>query len=123
MERGNMLRESCGCDFEWENCTNEKCQFGLVDLPEDLKVWVTAYKVTREFGGHEEGGWWFDRFEPIETVPCKNKYSAEIQEELSKEYEHMRHGRLDSVLGGTEIAVNIERERFEDATKERPIYE
>lgn len=32
-------------------------------------LYVNAYAVTRHFGGREEGGWWFDRGEPLASVP------------------------------------------------------
>jgi len=32
-------------------------------------VYVNAYAVTRHYGGPEEGGWWYNRGEPLASVP------------------------------------------------------
>ena len=29
---------------------------------------ITLYELTREFGGHEEGGWWYDDWNAIDTL-------------------------------------------------------
>ncbi|WP_257132866.1 hypothetical protein [Bacillus thuringiensis] len=100
-----------------------QCGEEYVNAPEDMKVYVSAYKVTREFGGHEEGGWWFNWYTCLETIPCKNKFSDEIKEDLLKEYEGVKHGDIYSVLGGADIEVFIERRPAENETKQKPIYE
>lgn len=124
--------ETCGGNFygmwneagtERIKCTNPDCENGKVDYPEDMKVYVTAYEVTRHFGGHEEGGWWYNNLSAIETIPCKNKYSGEIQEDLEEEYENRKEGNIYSVLGGTDVTVYIEKRPCENETKEAPIYE
>lgn len=99
------------------------CGLGFVKGDDNMKVYVNVYKVTRHFGGHEEGGWYFNWYECIECVPTKNKYSDDICEELEKQYEHMKRGDIYSVLGGTDIIVNIEKSMKESETKERPYYE
>ena len=33
------------------------------------RVYVNAYEVTREYGGPEEGGWYYDAGEPMASVP------------------------------------------------------
>jgi len=37
----------------------------------DALLYVNAYQVTRHFGGHEEGGWWYNHHEPIASIPVK----------------------------------------------------
>ena len=37
-----------------------------------MKNFINVYAVTREFAGHEEGGWWFNDFECIKTVQCED---------------------------------------------------
>lgn len=34
-------------------------------------MYVNAYEVTREFGGPEEGGWYFNQRSPIASIPIK----------------------------------------------------
>ncbi|HFK1435116.1 TPA: hypothetical protein ACGXNJ_005270 [Bacillus cereus] len=102
-------------------CT--ECNGGAIQAPEDMKVYVSVYKVTREFGGYEEGGWYYDRYTCLETIPCKNKFSDEIKEDLLKEYEDVKHGDISSVLGGADVQAFIERRPAENETREKPIYE
>lgn len=99
------------------------CDHGYVEAPEDMKVYVSVYKVTREFGGHEEGGWYYDRYTCLETIPCKNKFSDEIKNDLLEEYKDVKHGNITSVLGGADVQAYIERRPAENETRERPIYE
>jgi hypothetical protein len=134
-----MLRELCPvCDgtlhfpeyesdqshkvLKWHECVH--CdENGYTPAEENLKVYVNVYLITRHFGGYEEGGWYWNKAVCVETVPCKNKYSDEIQEDLKKEYEHANDGNIYSVLGGTEVAVYIERAMKESESLEAPQYE
>jgi hypothetical protein len=34
-------------------------------------MWVNAYKVTRQYGGPEEGGWWYNDRSPLTSIPIK----------------------------------------------------
>jgi hypothetical protein len=68
-----------------------------------------VYAVTRHYGGPEEGGWWFDWMEHIESVPVKPEKAERIYKKLS------------SLNPGNEI-IN-ERYPFEYQTKARPHYE
>lgn len=90
---------------------------------ESEKVYVNVYEVTRRFGGHEEGGWWYNWYECLECVPCKEKYSDEIKNDLWEEYKHLQYGDIYSVLGGVKIEVCIENKRCESETVKRPHYE
>lgn len=77
-----------------------------------IKKYVTVYQVTRSFGGHEEGGWYFDRFEPVETIEVKgNRYDKmdnkmrKIICRLEDKYRNKAYGDISSVLGGGEYSV------------------
>jgi hypothetical protein len=86
--------------------------------------YVTAYEVTRHYGGPEEGGWWYNRYDPIETRPVHNQ--AEVEATiglLHRLYDGRAHGSIYSVLGGVEVHVLVESEPREWATTERPRYE
>lgn len=108
--------ESTGCEvFDEEEVP--------ASLPEDLKVYVNVYRVTRHYGGPEEGGWWYNHFECVECVPVRNKNATTLRQDLEIEYADMKQGDIYSVLGGTEVDVRIERTRCESETRERPFYE
>jgi hypothetical protein len=38
-------------------------------------LYLNAYRVSRAFGGREEGGWYFDAGEPIASIPIKTEVS------------------------------------------------
>lgn len=120
---GWKFEKSKGWYWEEGQCTNENCDEGRIPLDENEKVYVNVYSVTRHFGGHEEGGWYYDWFECLETIPCKNKFSSEIQEDLESEYKDQKRGDISSVLGGVDIVVYIENTIAKSQTKERPYYE
>lgn len=69
------------------------------------KKFVSVYEVTRHFGGHEEGGWWYDKYECLETVPTKKENVETVTKHLEKEYSHMEHGDIGHVNGGVKIVV------------------
>ncbi len=82
---------------------------------------VTAYEVTRHFGGPEEGGWWYDWYEPIDTVPTSDP--ASMVEVFKTKYEDRVQGDRFSVLGGVAVSVIIEDQPAESRSTEKPHYE
>ena len=89
-----------------------------------MKKYVNVYEVTREFGGHEEGGWWFNWYEFLDTVECKSeKEINDMQEKMYEKYQDHAYGNINSVNGGLEIRVLIESKPREYETTERPFYE
>jgi len=34
-------------------------------------LYVNAYSVTRHYGGSEEGGWYYNQYEPLASIPIK----------------------------------------------------
>ncbi len=89
----------------------------------DNKVYVNVYEVTRHYGGAEEGGWYYDWYECLECVPCRENNAEKIKDELWEEYKGMKYGDISSVLGGVDIMIYIEEKRCESQTLERPYYE
>ena len=108
-------------EIECEECNGDR--FKEIPIGEDEIVYVNIYSVTREYGGPEEGGWWYNRLSCIESIPVKNKNSELMEEESEKEYEKLKYGNIYSVLGGRDIEVIIEEKPKQSETKERPHYE
>jgi hypothetical protein len=108
----------------YEEC--EKCNgdgFISIPFPQDGQVFVNVYSITREYGGPEEGSWYYNDYNCIKTVQCLNSESAELRQELEKEYESYKYGNIYSVLGGRDIEVRTEFEEAASETKDRPVYE
>ena len=85
---------------------------------------LNVYSITRHFGGHEEGGWWFDWYECEEVFPVRDKEQGEqLKQWLFEQHKGKAYGDISSVLGGVEILVLLEDEPKKSETKERPYYE
>lgn len=85
--------------------------------------YVSVYEVTRERGGHEEGGWWYDHHALIYSVPTDGT-AKDV--DLCLAFLATRfhdQGDIGSVLGGTAYLITAEPERGLHETKERPTYE
>ena len=92
-------------------------------LPADQLVFVNVYYVTREYGGPEEGGWYYNQSNCVESVPVQNQYSEQMAEYMKEKYAMYAYGNIYSVLGGQEVDVAIEMEPAASETRERPHYE
>lgn len=69
--------------------------------------YVNVYSMSREYGGPEEGGWWFDTWEPVASVPCEEDKIEETKARLSKSFP--KTGSRNSVAQRTEdFAVCVE---------------
>lgn len=87
---------------------------------------VNAYAVTRNYGGPEEGGWWYDSGEPLASIPCisDEEISAaldQIKRILGPDYAGRR--TRYSVIGDTNIVTSIEDAFAASWPAEVPHYE
>lgn len=89
---------------------------------------LSQYRVTREYGGPEEGGWWYDRytFERVHLRGSPKRHQKPKSREASfytKAGKEVTVGRC-SVLGDEGDVVFLwEKRAGERATKYRPHYE
>ena len=91
-----------------------------VEIKNEIRF-VTAYEVTRHYGGPEEGGWYYNWYDPIDTVPTSKP--EEMVEEFKTRYEDRVQGDIYSVNGGTAVSVIIEDEPAGMKSTEIPHYE
>lgn len=78
---------------------------------------INVYAVSRNYGGPEEGGWWWDSGEPIASVPIDDNtlidHIAEVKKHLIEKLEPVyktssgRIGRY-SVAGGADVEAYVE---------------
>lgn len=84
--------------------------------------WVNAYEVFRQYGGPEEGGWWFDSGEPVASKRFNREETARVYaDQLRKQFP--RTDKRYSVLGGEDYQVCIEPHPARSYPTERPHYE
>jgi hypothetical protein len=87
--------------------------------------WLNAYHVTRQFGGPEEGGWWYNDREPLES--CKIETDDQIDPlmaTLITKHAHLHDERpLGSVLSGGKVEILTENHPGRHTPERVPHYE
>lgn len=78
--------------------------------------YVNVYEVTREYGGPEEGGWWYNDYECIYTEKVEKEQAEKTKNKLRAEYGEYSYGDIYSAAGGMEIVVLVEDEEGERDT-------
>jgi len=90
-----------------------------------LPLYIVTLGISRNYGGPEEGGWWYD-WTDVEDVKRVWGWQAARNaiRKLKEDYPNSRYGR-GSVLGGVdfEIRLSSDPEEIEDwQSTERPYY-
>ncbi|EJW14063.1 hypothetical protein M5X00_26415 [Paenibacillus alvei] len=88
----------------------------------EIMVWVNVYTITREYGGAEEGGWYYDWRKLSDSQLCKYEDAENIEASMREKYGE-GEGNISSVLGGYEIDICIEGSRGASRSTCRPHYE
>lgn len=87
-------------------------------------VYANVYSVTRHYGGCEEGGWWYNHYEPIGSIKIDPSWDRQIVgETLNRLYADHKEGDIYSVLGGTDVSIIFENHFAEAQPQSRPRYE
>lgn len=91
---------------------------------------VNVYDRDREYGGPEEGGWWYDTGRFLKSRPCRSKdeaeeFAARWQRFLDTVHNKPRGSRanLNSVLCEGKLCCSVQRYPGEDYPEVRPHYE
>lgn len=93
----------------------------------EIMIYINAYTVQRCYGGPEEGGWWFDTGEPIESLELPDD-ATDNQIDAAKADLRGRHGWESphsrySVLGGLDFEIYVESHPAEIFPATWPHYE
>lgn len=90
-----------------------------------IVAYVSVYKVHRCYGGPEEGGWYYDAYEHICSMPLRIHEGIKdvhaVMDFLRPRFKST--GDLGSVAGGDVYDFYLEAEPGENQTRERPRYE
>lgn len=121
----SVLARQWGCDAAVHRADFEDLPH--VDLsvdPNNRRNYVTAYTVERHWGGPEEGGWYYDWHDFLDTVLVADL--AEDQQEahrqaLAEKYENLANGVLRDPEG-REVRVFFERYPGEFRSTVTPAY-
>lgn len=90
------------------------------------RYYVNTYMHDRSYGGPEEGGWYYDVYEALDSIPCKSKDECErMREAAEKDAEAENKGRppVSSVMSRGRLVVRVEDHPAEDHPRHRPHYE
>ena len=86
-------------------------------------MYVNVYEIDREYGGPEEGGWWYDSGRVIESHPVHSKIAEEqLTEALANRYPNT-HTVGNVLYSGGDYRVCVERSPGKDYPEYAPHYE
>ena len=86
-----------------------------------MAIYVNVYEITRHYGGPEEGGWWFNSGNPIESRIVATMEDAEALREEFEDKHGPGWGNIFSVAGGAKIDVLIQ-DHFAQEFPSEPVY-
>lgn len=88
---------------------------------------ISEYTVDRSYGGPEEGGWWYDDYQPtgrIIAVEPDKALAHFCARTLTEREARLKQGPdRSSVIGTPDIVFLAEDDVGENRTVERPFYE
>lgn len=89
------------------------------------KHYVNVYLVNRHYGGPEEGGWWFEAGEVIESFCCNSEEEClkMKQELLTGEYSNKGRAPLSSTQCAGVYWIKVEADWGKDFPTKNPCYE
>jgi len=92
-------------------------------------AYVNVYLHSLGYGGSEEGGWYYDVYEPVKSYKVRSiGEGRELIEKLKDEYPNLNEGKDEegrsytSVIAGDSYEAYVEDKKFESATKSKPVY-
>lgn len=89
-----------------------------------LGVWVNVYTVSRSFGGREEGGWCYMKFECERSQQVGFWEAESLRHHWETQYRiSHKWGNLYTKSGGQDVVVLIEKRRAASRTRCKPRYE
>lgn len=97
-----------------------------------MKKYVNAYSVDRSYGGPEEGGWWYDAGELLESQSCHaddeealesliEDAKADLRKKYGPEFEGIPHRNYTN--GGPNLEIYVEDHPGENFPERKPHYE
>ena len=90
---------------------------------EEPTHWVGLYHVERQYGGPEEGGWWYDCFYHVLSIPAWGEDDARQQWSRLQQRTLKPERPLSSMLSDGEARVIFEERPGQYETTEVPHYE
>lgn len=108
------------CNFCFKEIRNKYVKAGICPA-----FYVVAYEIARLYGGPEEGGWYYDWVNVLESYQVHDfKAGLKIARELKNKYPKPKYNRF-SVLGDADVFIETfyHPTKFPKETLCKPIYE
>jgi len=85
--------------------------------------YVNIYQLSRNYGGAEEGGWWYDSGSPVGAIPCESFAEAEeIREKYEQRYPSTK-SRYSMRPSEEDFSIHIEQTMAAPWPERTPRYE
>jgi hypothetical protein len=95
-------------------------------MGDSMTEYINAYYVTKQYGGPEEGGWWYNHGEPLATIEIPtgaSKESIEVIKGFLKVFYENLHNPPSSNVNGYEVEIVIQDKKARKYPWTRPRYE
>jgi hypothetical protein len=92
-----------------------------VDLQFELNlVWVNVTHTTRDYGGPEEGGWWYDGESLLHSESCLTDDADAVVEDLREKYEGQDDPQpIHNVNSGGRVNITVDDYQFTPSPRPR----
>ena len=86
---------------------------------------VNVYLVSREYGGPEEGGWYYDAGQLLKCMPVPPSKAEALLDKVTAWCKQMNDGTMprSSVIGSPDYLCRLSPNPGKDYPAERPFYE
>lgn len=91
-------------------------------LPKETKVWVNVYLHDREYGGSEEGGWWYDTYAGVDATETTLERAKQLCSVKQKQYSNKNRREVGSVLSEGAYCVYVEFKKYQSEQLEKQHY-
>lgn len=121
-EANSLFEERYGID-------QEGAPYRVEILPantQPVRCYVNVYLVDRAYGGPEEGGWWYDYGEVVESRHCETLFEVLAEKKkMQAKYDALNAGlpEISSVNSRGRYGVTLEPRKAAAWPQERPHYE
>ena len=99
------IDETCGCPCHWG------------------RFYVNVYLLNRQYGGPEEGGWWYDTGEPLSSMPLDTLHKAEAERDRLAVHFPSTGSRYSVAAREADYGIEIESRFAQPWPEQTPRYE
>lgn len=111
--------------YQWRGEFTEESLLDVDYIPESdilfvriSVVYVNAWHVTREYGGPEEGGWYYNEQDLLASIPCERSEAEVIKTVLLQHYQGLDDPQpIYNVLSKGKLIISIDHQPGQSSGK------